>query len=661
MLQEENEPRSNEPQGEGAGPMPPVADPNPGGSPGRGIGSRKEQFLIAATHIQGIQPLSVNVIERALRDLPDVEVVDTLYPPGLVGALSSLVGGFAEGMPGAQPVIVARMTEEKAETLRQSIGPRLIMEPDRPLFFSMPEFPPPGLRMESPGMVGSHGTGFTVNITVMGDGAPLEGAEVYLYGSLWPAQGRTNANGQVTLTLFGESLTSLRGLYVRPKADYWDSWVPNPAIDPNQDNVVFLTPLNRTFPNFPNEERFGWGQKAMRLDQLPETYRGQGVKIAIVDSGAATIHQDLQQVKKGFDVVEKNDQTWSQDMIAHGSHCLGVIAGLKNGRGIRGFAPDAEVLVIKIFPGGMFSHLIRALDYCMEQPVDLINLSLGSDQRSQILEQRIQRAKQLGIACIVAAGNSGGPVQYPASSAHVLAVAALGKKGEYPPESHHSTTESSFSNGEGYFSPNFSCFGPEIGVCAPGIAILSTVPPDNYAVWDGTSMAAPHVTGLAALILAHHRDFQGPYKARNAQRVERLFQIIKQSSRPLNLGDPHRTGAGLPDVLKALEISPVAFPTIPTDLLQRLLEVLRSGLPPEVGVAAGTGADLQQLRTAMQEAGLLPAPGIGLSGRTSPTAGPAPVGPLLSPWIPGTQGNGGIARGVNMQQLKAAMQEAGLL
>jgi subtilisin family serine protease len=76
---------------------------------------------------------------------------------------------------------------------------------------------------------------------------------------------------------------------------------------------------------------------------------------------------------------------------------------------------------------------------------------------------------------------------------------------------------------DGFFSARFTCFGPEVGVCAPGVAILSSVPPDNFAVWDGTSMAAPHVTGLAALVLAHHPDFQGAYKVRNAPRVEQLL------------------------------------------------------------------------------------------------------------------------------------------
>jgi subtilisin family serine protease len=207
------------------------------------------------------------------------------------------------------------------------------------------------------------------------------------------------------------------------------------------------------------------------------------------------------------------------------------------------------------------------------------------------------------------------------------------------------TEEGSITSADGYFSAKFTCFGPEVGVCAPGVAILSSVPSNNYAVWDGTSMAAPHVTGLAALVLAHHADFQGPFRARNAQRVERLFQILKQSAQPLNLGDARRTGAGLPDALRALNLTAGAATVSadPTELLQRLLVVLQGTAVPQGDgrVAGSAGSALQQLKAAMQQAGLSPGGGAG----GMPQAGMGAAG----------------SAGSTMQQLKTAMQQAGLL
>jgi subtilisin family serine protease len=151
-------------------------------------------------------------------------------------------------------------------------------------------------------------------------------------------------------------------------------------------------------------------------------------------------------------------------------------------------------------------------------------------------------------------------VQFPASSSSALAVAAIGRVGEFPLDSYHAQTVQN-PTPDGYFSPRFSCFGPEIALCAPGVAVLSSVPPNNFAACDGTSMAAPHVTGLAALVLAHHPDFAVAFRARNLQRVQRLYQILKASARPLNLGDPRRTGFGLPDAPLALTLQ-LGFPSI---------------------------------------------------------------------------------------------------
>ncbi|MES2014849.1 MAG: S8 family serine peptidase [Pseudomonadota bacterium] len=529
------------------------------GEPRKTVTERKKQFLIAPRHQDalspmGFSPLSLSTVEQALRNSPDIEIVDTVGPKNIVGVM-------ADGMGGGQGVLVARMTDQKAGALHQQGGGRLVVERDQHLGMMDTQLQPSFVTSTLP----QSGPAFTAVVHVVGkDGAPVADAEVSLFGSMLPATATTDADGQVTLSLFGETASSIRSLYVKPKSDYWSFYQRDPEVSSDEPNVVALKALADwpTLSGFPRTKTVGWGQKAMRLDQLPATYRGQGIKIAIIDSGAATTHEELSRIRAGFDIVNKKTtpNTWNEDTLGHGTHCAGVIGGAELAFGIRGFAPEAELHACKLFPGGQVSQLIDALEYCIEKQIDVVNLSLGGAEPSEALEQQIQRAKRAGIACIVAAGNSGGPVQYPASSPHVLAVAAVGKLDEFPPDSYHAQTLSQNVDANGYFTASFSCYGPQVGVCGPGVAITSSVPPNNYAAWDGTSMAAPHITGLAALVLAHNPEFQGVYRTRGAERVERLFQLIRMSAHRVSTADQTRVGLGLPDAVIAcgLQQQPVA-------------------------------------------------------------------------------------------------------
>lgn len=516
----------------------------------------RKQYLVATRRTSALNPFAVapqalGAVEQVLRSNPDIEVVGKVGPRAGVAA-------FADGMGGAPHVLVARMEESKAQVLHQQGQGHLIVEEDQALRMHDSSFMPP---MVAPRAASA--SGVAVTFVVIGpDETPVSGAEVYLLGSLLPAMGVSNSSGEVTVSLIGDTPQSIRGLYVKPAADFWSFYQAQPTVSTAAPNVVILKSLSESYPDFPRQQIVGWGQKAMRMDQLPPDRRGQGIKVAIIDSGAATSHEDLRNITRGYDAIDhgQGGNNWMVDTVAHGSHCAGIVAGNEaNDLGIRGFAPAAEIHACKIFPGGQISQLVDALEYCVEKQIDVVNLSLGTDQVSEVLEQQLVRLANLGIACIVAAGNSGGPVQYPAASPTVLAVAAIGHVAEFPADSYHAQSVQS-PVVDGFFSPKFSCFGPQIAVCAPGVAIISSVPPNDFAAWDGTSMAAPHVTGLAALVLAHHADFTGPFRTRNALRVQRLFQIIKASARPINLGDPQRTGFGLPDAPTALSVQLSAQP-----------------------------------------------------------------------------------------------------
>jgi subtilisin family serine protease len=535
-------------------------DPNrPAAEPaGRRVAERRKQYLVSpfqpfggtgpfAAGPAALQAPSLDAVEQALRGASDIDVVRAVGTRNL--------DPLGAGSAGPAGVLVARMTDERARALYQQGRGQLTVERDQHLHLLDPVPRHPTL-VNSFNPSDSPTLAFT--IVVLGkDGAPLPDAEISLFGGLLPASGLTDARGEATVTVHGNSPHTIGGLYVKPRADYWSFYQRDPDLSTEEPNIVGLRALSEwpVLPGFPGRSAIGWGERAMRLDQLPPGFRGQGVKIAVIDSGAATSHPNLSRIRNGFDIINNDPDTWTQDILSHGSHCAGVIGGADPSFGIRGFAPEAEIHVCKLFPGGQISQLIEALEYCIEHQIDVVNLSLGGTGPSPALEQQILRAKRAGVACIAAAGNSGGPVQYPAASPHVLAVAAIGKIDEFPRDSYHTETVNPDVDAEGYFTARFSCFGPQVDVCAPGVGIVSSVPPSNFAAWDGTSMAAPHISGLAALMLAHHPAFQGQARMRSAERVERLFQLIRMSARRVSLADPTRVGYGMPDALVALGLA----------------------------------------------------------------------------------------------------------
>ncbi len=224
------------------------------------------------------------------------------------------------------------------------------------------------------------------------------------------------------------------------------------------------------------------------------------------------------------DYLEQDNQPW--DESGHGTHVAGIIAAtVDNGRGIAGVAPGVQVMVLRAgfnLPQGGFledDDIAAAVVYAVDNGAHILNMSWGAPQFSPLIRDVVRYAAQAGCVLVAAAGNEGqGPVFMPARLDETIAVGAVDPLGRIL----------AFSNP-----------GNSIDLAAPGHQILSLAPNAGYATRSGTSMAASHVSGLAALILARNPHFM-------PQGVKGALLLTAQ-----NTGVPDwdsRSGAGLAQI-----------------------------------------------------------------------------------------------------------------
>ncbi|HLD00409.1 MAG TPA: S8 family peptidase [Candidatus Nanoarchaeia archaeon] len=227
-----------------------------------------------------------------------------------------------------------------------------------------------------------------------------------------------------------------------------------------------------------------WGVDRIDADLVVNT--GNGVTVCVVDTGVDKDHPDLQaNILGGQNFVAKGavvDPTKWDDDNGHGTHVAGTIAAADNSIGVVGVASQASLLAAKVLNrqgSGYLSDVIAGIEYCVQNGAKVISMSLGTNSDVQAMHDAVDAADAAGVLLVAAAGNDyGGPVSYPAAYASVVAVSA---------------TDSSDN------LASFSSVGPEVELAAPGVNILSTWKDGGYATISGTSMATPHVSGVAAL------------------------------------------------------------------------------------------------------------------------------------------------------------------
>jgi subtilisin family serine protease len=284
-----------------------------------------------------------------------------------------------------------------------------------------------------------------------------------------------------------------------------------------------------------------WGLDLVEADAAHAVSQGAGAVVAIVDSGVQADHPDLAgRVGAGYDFVD-GDAT-PQDGDGHGTHVLGIVgAATGNGIGVASVAPLATLMPVRVLGddgSGTTANVARGIDYAREHGADVINLSLGADvpllgSSGGEFDAAVRRALAAGIVVAAAAGNSGLPVcDQPAASDGLLCVGAVDRRRQR-------SFFSSFGRGLGLVAPGgsgASVTGPEVGE-----DVLSTYRGSRYVELAGTSQAAPHVSGVAALLVA--RGVRGQAAA------SRILSTATDLGAP---GQDPEYGAGLVDARAAV-------------------------------------------------------------------------------------------------------------
>ncbi|GAA1934411.1 type VII secretion-associated serine protease mycosin [Streptomyces sodiiphilus] len=309
-----------------------------------------------------------------------------------------------------------------------------------------------------------------------------------------------------------------------------------------------------TFPAGHIEEQ-PWSLQRVLLDRLWQDTRGEGVRVAVIDTGVDTANPQLTpavDAASGADFTPEDPEDdpparsrgdGTDDTVGHGTKVAGIIAARPHpDSGFVGLAPEATIIPIRQndeYGSGTVASLARSVHHAIEQDAHVINISQDSDEPlsdDSALKKAVDAALAEEIVVIASVGNDGvdgrSKDTYPASYDGVLAVAASDRNNERAP---------------------FSQAGDFVGIAAPGVDMVSTVPGGGQCVDHGTSFSAPYVAGVAALLRAKHPD-------RTAREI--TAQLQQTAERSIT-GPDRYIGWGVVDPVRALtdDATPLPSPT----------------------------------------------------------------------------------------------------
>ncbi|MGX1761142.1 type VII secretion-associated serine protease mycosin [Streptomyces lydicus] len=289
-----------------------------------------------------------------------------------------------------------------------------------------------------------------------------------------------------------------------------------------------------------------WSLQRLLTNQLwADRKMGQGIRVGVIDTGIDAGNPQLKgAIGSGGKSFVPGKPT--EDKVGHGTKVAGIIAARPiKGSGFFGIAPKATVIPFQqtsAEKAGTADSLAKAVDKAVAEKVDIINISQGTGADPRLLptlEHAIARADAQGILVVASAGNGGAdggeknmfPAAYSTKYPNVLAVAASDRNNERAP---------------------FSQSGPFVQIAAPGVDMVSTVPDGGNCVDQGTSFAAPYVTGAAALLKAKHKDWS----------PQQLIWHLEQTAERVRKDRDNFIGWGVVDPVAALndDTEPTAEP-----------------------------------------------------------------------------------------------------
>ena len=268
---------------------------------------------------------------------------------------------------------------------------------------------------------------------------------------------------------------------------------------------------------------------------------GQGVTVAVIDTGISQ-GPDLSKTKfaPGYDFV--NDRADASDDHGHGTHVAGTVAqSTNNGFGVAGVAFKAKLMPLKVLSrsgSGAIADIAEAIRFAADNGADVINMSLGGGGESKLMREAIDYAHSKGVVIVAAAGNEGrAQASYPARYPNVIAVSAIGPDRQ----------KTFYSN-----------YGQGVDIAAPGGAtqksqldgiLQETIDPRDsgeflFRYFQGTSMASPHVAGVAALVKSRDRSLT----------PDQVWEVLKASAQPVENDSQNYFGVGYLDAEKAVKM-----------------------------------------------------------------------------------------------------------